>query len=98
MFRGLSFETISGSGPNAAIVHYRVTQDTVRHLCSGEFYLFDSGGQYLDGTTDVTRTIALGAPSDEMRDRYTRVLKGHIASSYLEVSSWNYWGSNRWLG
>jgi Xaa-Pro aminopeptidase len=79
LFRGLSFETISGSGPNAAIVHYRVTQDTVRHLCSGVFYLFDSGGQYLDGTTDVTRTIALGAPSDEMRDRYTRVLKGHIA-------------------
>ena len=79
LFRGLSFETISGSGPNGAIVHYRVTQDTVRHLCSGEFYLFDSGGQYLDGTTDVTRTIALGSPSDEMRDRYTRVLKGHIA-------------------
>ena len=83
LFRGLSFETISGSGPNAAIVHYRVTQDTVRHLCSGEFYLFDSGGQYLDGTTDVTRTIALGAPSDEMRDRYTRVLKGHIAIATL---------------
>tara|TARA_Y100000994_G_scaffold247413_1_gene252740 strand:+ start:244 stop:2049 length:1806 start_codon:yes stop_codon:yes gene_type:complete len=79
LFRGLSFETISGSGPNGAIVHYRVTQDTVRHLRAGEFYLFDSGGQYLDGTTDVTRTIALGNPSHEMRDRYTRVLKGHIA-------------------
>ena len=79
LFRGPSFETISGSGPNGAIVHYRVTQETVRHLCAGEFYLFDSGGQYLDGTTDITRTIALGVPSDEMRDRYTRVLKGHIA-------------------
>lgn len=78
-FRDLSFPTITGSGPNGAIVHYRVTADSNRKLGTGEFYLVDSGGQYLDGTTDVTRTIAIGAVSDEMRDRFTRVLKGHIA-------------------
>lgn len=78
-FRDLSFGTISGSGPNGAIVHYRVTPDTNRTLATGELYLVDSGAQYLDGTTDVTRTVAIGAPSDEMRDRFTRVLKGHIA-------------------
>ena len=78
-FRDLSFGTISGSGPNGAIVHYRVTAETNRALAPGELYLVDSGAQYLDGTTDVTRTVAIGAPSDEMRDRFTRVLKGHIA-------------------
>ncbi|HLW27831.1 MAG TPA: aminopeptidase P family protein [Kiloniellales bacterium] len=78
-FRDLSFDTISGSGPNGAIVHYRVSPDSNRELRSGELYLVDSGGQYLDGTTDITRTIAIGEPSAEMRDRYTRVLKGHIA-------------------
>jgi len=78
-FRDLSFDTISGSGPNGAIVHYRVTPEGDRELQPGELYLVDSGGQYLDGTTDITRTIAIGAPSPEMRDRYTRVLKGHIA-------------------
>jgi Xaa-Pro aminopeptidase len=77
--RDTSFDTISGAGPNGAIVHYRSTPQTNRRLESGSFYLVDSGGQYLDGTTDVTRTIAIGAPSDEMRDRFTRVLKGHIA-------------------
>jgi Xaa-Pro aminopeptidase len=78
-FRDLSFPTITGSGPNGAIVHYRVTAESNRFLGQGELYLVDSGAQYLDGTTDVTRTIAIGPPSDEMRDRFTRVLKGHIA-------------------
>ena len=78
-FMGLSFPTISGAGPNGAIVHYRVTPETNRRLEPGSLYLVDSGAQYLDGTTDVTRTIAIGTPDDEMRDRFTRVLKGHIA-------------------
>ena len=78
-FRGLSFDTISGAGPNGAIVHYRVGPKTNRRLEPGGLYLVDSGGQYLDGTTDVTRTIPIGAPSDEMRRRFTLVLKGHIA-------------------
>ena len=77
--RDLSFDTISGSGPNGAIVHYRVTEATNRALQQGELYLVDSGAQYPDGTTDVTRTVAIGRPSAEMRDRFTRVLKGHIA-------------------
>jgi Xaa-Pro aminopeptidase len=75
----LSFETISGAGPNGAIVHYRVTEESNRPIESGTLYLVDSGGQYADGTTDITRTVAIGVPSDEMRDRFTRVLKGHIA-------------------
>ena len=75
----LSFPTISGSGPNGAIVHYRVTRATDRALGTGELYLVDSGAQYRDGTTDITRTVAIGEPSPEMRDRFTRVLKGHIA-------------------
>jgi Xaa-Pro aminopeptidase len=78
-FRGLSFPTISAAGANGAIVHYRVTPATDRRLEPGTLYLVDSGAQYLDGTTDVTRTVAIGAPSPEMRDRFTRVLKGHIA-------------------
>ena len=75
----LSFDTISGAGPNGAIVHYRVTEATNRRLKSGELFLVDSGAQYLDGTTDITRTIAIGKPTREMRDRFTCVLKGHIA-------------------
>jgi Xaa-Pro aminopeptidase len=75
----ISFDTISGSGPNGAIVHYRVTTATNRGLGSGELYLVDSGAQYIDGTTDVTRTIAIGTPSREMQERFTLVLKGHIA-------------------
>ncbi len=82
-FRDLSFDTISGAGPNGAIVHYHVTPDSDRVLAPGMLYLVDSGGQYLDGTTDVTRTVFIGGngatPSDEERDRFTRVLKGHIA-------------------
>ena len=79
--RDISFDTISGAGPNGAIVHYRVTEETNRPLEMNSLYLVDSGGQYPDGTTDVTRTIAVGEPTAEMRDRFTRVLKGHIALS-----------------
>ncbi len=78
-FRGLSFDTISGAGPHGAVIHYRVTPETNRELRSGELYLVDSGAQYLDGTTDVTRTVAIGTPTAEMRRRFTLVLKGHIA-------------------
>ena len=78
-FRDLSFDTIAGSGANGAIVHYRSTPATNRRLEPGSLFLLDSGAQYLDGTTDVTRTLAIGAPSAEMRERFTRVLKGHIA-------------------
>lgn len=74
-----SFDTISGHGSNGAIVHYRATEKTSRTLTGGHLYLLDSGGQYFDGTTDITRTVALGAPTEEQKDRFTRVLKGHIA-------------------
>jgi Xaa-Pro aminopeptidase len=77
--RDISFDSISGSGPNGAIVHYRVTAATNRRLQLGELYLVDSGGQYVDGTTDVTRTVAIGEPSAEQRRHFTLVLKGHIA-------------------
>ena len=77
--RDLSFDTISGAGPNGAIVHYRASETTERPLEPGSLYLVDSGAQYRDGTTDITRTVAIGTPSPEMRDRFTRVLKGHIA-------------------
>ena len=77
--RDLSFDTISGAGPNGAIVHYRASAASERTLEPGSLYLVDSGGQYRDGTTDITRTVAIGMPSAEMRDRFTRVLKGHIA-------------------
>ncbi|MBA3577102.1 MAG: aminopeptidase P family protein [Sphingomonas sp.] len=77
--RDLSFDSISGAGPNGAIVHYRSSEKTNRKLETGSLYLIDSGGQYVDGTTDITRTIPIGEPTDEMRDRFTRVLKGHIA-------------------
>jgi Xaa-Pro aminopeptidase len=75
----LSFETISGAGPNGALPHYRVSAASNRRLERGTLYLVDSGGQYLDGTTDVTRTVAIGRPSAEMQRHYTLVLKGHIA-------------------
>ena len=77
--REISFDTISGSGPNGAIVHYRVTEATNRTLAKGELFLIDSGGQYADGTTDITRTVAIGKPSRQMQERFTLVLKGHIA-------------------
>jgi Xaa-Pro aminopeptidase len=79
LLKELSFPTISGSGPNGAIVHYRVTRATDRTIAPGELFLVDSGAQYEDGTTDITRTIAVGTPTPEMRERFTRVLKGHIA-------------------
>jgi Xaa-Pro aminopeptidase len=75
----ISFDTISGAGPNGAIVHYRVTTASNRRLEAGELYLVDSGAQYQDGTTDVTRTVAIGEPTREMQERFTLVLKGHIA-------------------
>ncbi|WP_205479456.1 aminopeptidase P family protein [Sphingomonas arenae] len=77
--RDLSFDSISGAGPNGAIVHYRSSEKTNRKLEPGSLYLIDSGGQYQDGTTDITRTVAVGEPTAEMRDRFTRVLQGHIA-------------------
>jgi Xaa-Pro aminopeptidase len=78
-FRDLSFSTISGAAANGAIVHYRASPQSEKRLTPGSLYLVDSGAQYLDGTTDVTRTVAIGTPSAEMKDRFTRVLKGHIA-------------------
>ncbi|KQK29841.1 X-Pro aminopeptidase [Bosea thiooxidans] len=82
LLKDVSFTTIAGAGPNAALPHYRVSEATNRKLEPGIF-LVDSGGQYEDGTTDITRTIVIGEPSAEMRDRYTRVLKGHVAISRL---------------
>lgn len=79
--KDISFPTISGYGPNGAIVHYRVSYDSKLKLKSGSLYLCDSGAQYLDGTTDVTRTVAIGKPTKAMRVHYTLVLKGHIALS-----------------
>src|SRR5262249_15803089 len=75
----ISFPTISGAGPDGAIVHYRVTQKTNRRIAPGELFLIDSGAQYEDGTTDITRTVSVGAVSAEARARFTRVLNGHIA-------------------
>ncbi len=81
--RDISFETISGAGPNAAIVHYRVNENTNRAVKPGELLLVDSGGQYVDGTTDITRTIAVGTPTEDHRQCYTRVLQGMIAISRI---------------
>ena len=77
--KDLSFDTIAGAGSNGAIVHYRPTRAKIRRTEPGSLLLVDSGAQYLDGTTDVTRTVAIGEPSAEMRQRYTLVLKGHLA-------------------
>jgi Xaa-Pro aminopeptidase len=80
LLKDVSFPTIAGAGPNGAIVHYRVTRNSNRRIASGDVFLLDSGGQYLDGTTDVTRTIAVGASSNaEVRQKFTLVLKGHVA-------------------
>ncbi len=81
MLKDLSFDTISAAGPNGASPHYKVDEKSNRRIDPNSIYLVDSGGQYLDGTTDVTRTIWVGPgePTAEMKDRYTRVLKGHIA-------------------
>lgn len=75
----LSFDTISATGPNGALPHYHVTEESSTRIEPGQLYLVDSGGQYADGTTDVTRVVPIGSPSAEMRNRFTRVLKGHIA-------------------
>ncbi|MDR6788508.1 Xaa-Pro aminopeptidase [Sphingomonas sp. BE138] len=77
--RDLSFDTISATGPNGALPHYHVTAESNRAIEHGQLYLVDSGGQYEDGTTDLTRVVPIGVPGEEMRDRYTRVLKGHVA-------------------
>ncbi|SFS14355.1 aminopeptidase P family protein [Yoonia litorea] len=81
--RDISFETICGAGPHGAIVHYRVTENTNRAVKTGELLLVDSGGQYIDGTTDITRTIAVGDAGEEERACYTRVLQGMIAVSRI---------------
>ena len=77
--KDISFDTISGSGPNGAIIHYRVTETTNKKLKKNSLYLVDSGAQYQDGTTDITRTVAIGNPTNEMKVRFTQVLKGMIA-------------------
>jgi Xaa-Pro aminopeptidase len=79
----ISFETIAGTGPNGAIMHYRVTEETDSLLEDGHLIVLDSGGQYLDGTTDITRTIAIGTPPREAAEAFTRVLAGMIAMSRL---------------
>ena len=80
-----SFSTISGSGPNSAIIHYKATSKTNRKLKKGDLYLVDSGGQYYFGTTDVTRTLSLDNKSNYIKNIYTRVLKGHIAVSNFKI-------------
>ncbi|NOX39228.1 MAG: aminopeptidase P family protein [Alphaproteobacteria bacterium] len=85
MLIDISFDTICGSGPNGAITHYRVTNDSNRTIKTGELLLVDSGGQYRDGTTDITRTIAIGPATDTQRECFTRVLKGMIA---ISVARW----------
>jgi Xaa-Pro aminopeptidase len=77
--KDLSFDTISAYGPNGALPHYKGTPESNLPFKPGTLYLVDSGGQYEDGTTDITRTVIVGEPTPEMRDRFTRVLKGHIA-------------------
>ena len=79
----ISFETICGSGPNGAIMHYRVTEDSDRTISAGEVVVIDSGGQYLDGTTDITRTVSVGPVDPEVRACFTRVLQGMIGISRL---------------
>ena len=79
LLKDISFPTIAGAGPDGAIVHYRVTRRTNRRIAAGELFLIDSGGQYEDGTTDITRTVATGTPNADMRKNFTLVLKGHIA-------------------
>ena len=83
MLKDLSFDSISGAGPHAAIPHYRVSNASALPLKRDEIYLIDSGAQYQDGTTDITRTIIVGTPSEEMKDRFTRVLKGMIGLSRI---------------
>jgi Xaa-Pro aminopeptidase len=81
--KDLSFDAISAAGPHAAIPHYRVSEASSLPLRLNSIYLIDSGGQYQDGTTDITRTVIVGTPTPEMRDRFTRVLKGMIGVSLI---------------
>lgn len=81
--KDLSFDTIAGAGPNGALPHYKPVASTIRRIEKGSLLLVDGGGQYLDGTTDITRTMAVGEPTAEQRDRFTRVLKGHIAMTVV---------------
>ena len=81
--KDISFDTISGAGPDGAIIHYRVTTATNRKLEPGQLYLVDSGGQYVDGTTDITRTVAIGNVGDEEKRWFTLVLKGMISITLL---------------
>ena len=81
-----SFPTISGTGPNAAIIHYKPSKKSNLRLKKGNLYLVDSGGQYKFGTTDVTRTISLSNSNRRIKDIFTRVLKGHIAVSNFNLS------------
>ncbi|KAH8307741.1 hypothetical protein KR044_011756 [Drosophila immigrans] len=78
-YMGLSFTTISSSGPNGSVIHYHPAKETNRPINDKEVYLCDSGAQYLDGTTDVTRTLHFGQPTDFQKETYTRVLKGQLA-------------------
>ena len=86
-FKFLSFPTISGSGPNGAIIHYKATKKSNRKLKKGDIYLVDSGGQYNFGTTDVTRTISLNNDNKRIKDIFTRVLKGHIAVASYKLKN-----------
>jgi len=86
-FKFLSFPTISGTGPNGAIIHYKATKKTNRKLKKGDVYLVDSGGQYEFGTTDVTRTISLKNSNKRVKDIFTRVLKGHIAVANFKLKN-----------
>ena len=81
--KDLSFDTIAGAGPNGALPHYKPVTSTIRRIEKGSLLLVDGGGQYLDGTTDITRTMAVGDPTAEQKDRFTRVLKGHIAMTVV---------------
>ncbi|KAF9552243.1 hypothetical protein BGW38_009494, partial [Lunasporangiospora selenospora] len=76
---GSSFDTISSTGPNGAIIHYKPTRPTAANIHPDQLYLCDSGGQYLDGTTDITRTLHFRTPTEHERRCFTRVLQGHIA-------------------
>ena len=89
-FKFSSFPTISGSGPNGAIIHYNASKKTNRLLRDGDIYLVDSGGQYEFGTTDVTRTISLKNSNKRIKDIFTRVLKGHIAVAKFKIKTTNH--------
>ena len=90
-FKFSSFPTISGTGPNGAIIHYKATKKSNRVLQEGDIYLVDSGGQYEFGTTDVTRTISLGNSNRRVKNIFTRILKGHIAVANFKIQKKYLW-------